>query len=1077
MTDFPITAYDRPSVALANLAQGDWRNAGKALWSPDELPPTRTSPLWKRMMGSLGEIAKDNPVLRGLLSVATDPLFIIGMVLSSRAPIALAGSLFKYGEKFSGYARRLGFFERLFGRAEKIFAGTPIPDLMIKATMEHGKFYNLWGGRLRETFEKFREETGRYPNAQENLALGAKLAKADMPGQVVPFEGHFEKMPPLLADKIVLSPALQKVHDGMAGFFEDFHRDVVAPLQKSNVGQHKLAGYAKELGARFGWSAERIRDQAGIVELTKETGYFPHTLVRTPSMIREYQEQMAEEFARNPAGRKGIYKAAAQSLFSGHAMPRFGVLTPSLEELRKVGPLNPDAEAILKVLHDQSAVDIAATELGGIQRVLGADTSSHEKINDVRKILRGRGFDTQVFERASTTTPSWGQMEGMLEEGRGSQVMMGIENIIKQGTGRREYSVNFTPVIQNYIHSFAKPFVWSTTPIGVGFRGMDPTEPLGVSMVRATARLHPDSANIMATDYLPVLMGQLTESQVSGMFRWNNLKLKALDFLDNSKMAGLIPATTKDKLKGMLLQERGGFSFLNAHSKMASYFYFSTLAGNPASAFQNLLQPIITTLPTVGPRAFWRGLSTTIGKLTGENGYFALRGKGVPSEEAFRKVFGEFVEMGMGPEPLTQSVLRDALESSWDGANGSVLGGMGPTSRPRLERLKRASMTLFSGSEKFNRLVTFEAGKAKAAMDGLAGADAMTFAGKLVRATQFPAGPGEMSPALLKLPAAWRQFLYFPLRYAGFLGESTAWQSINPATGLVNPRNWGTIGRSLAASSAAYHLLKEVGGVDVGRSLMFGALPLPSDYTKAPFFPMPLIPPLASILGNAAATLATGDTSYIKQSLPLLVPGGIQAKRLYKTLAPQFAGYDARTPDGRIPLYGANRALIGYATPMQLFMRAIGLRSDDQTAEESLARYLLKQRDLLREARRQYVEAVVDGNPEEAMRVNRDFRREFPGLGDLSVKPTDIRAAQDRRGLTRLQRLIRTFPAEYRSQFAETVGTAMAGYIGNMLPGDGEAPQSLVSPAETLGGVGIEFPAAGVGTTPAFGPASGGFAP
>jgi len=256
---------------------------------------------------------------------------------------------------------------------------------------------------------------------------------------------------------------------------------------------------------------------------------------------------------------------------------------------------------------------------------------------------------------------------------------------------------------------------------------------------------------------------------------------------------------------------------------------------------------------------------------------------------------------------------------------------------------------------------------------------------------------------------------------------------------------------------------------------MFGALPLP-EYEDSPFFPLPIVPPVLGLAGEGARALVSQDTRHLGRAASLLVPGGVAARRAYRTLSPKYAKYDQRTPDGRIPVFGKNQALVGNYTPMQLFMRAAGVRPTEVGTEQDMTRYLLRHRDEIREARRQYIEATVQGNPEEAQRIQDTFKRLYPSLGPITVKKSDLQAAEDRRMLTRLQRLLRTLPKEYRPMFQQLVNTAMAGQMGNMFgasePGIGGGPQHQAAP-QAPGAYGSASPGAATLTTPFGAPASG----
>jgi len=447
---------------------------------------------------------------------------------------------------------------------------------------------------------------------------------------------------------------------------------------------------------------------------------------------------------------------------------------------------------------------------------------------------------------------------------------------------------------------------------------------------------------------------------------------------------------------------------------------------------QNLLQPMITTMPMTGVRPFLRGVSETISKL---QRYFALRFEGVSHEAAFREVFKEFTERGLGAAPISEAVLRDALEETVATTQGMAAPVLGGDKRKAWQAFKDIAMRMFSATETWNRLVSFEAGKAKAIMDGLRGEKALEFASNVVRATQFPAGIGQMPRILLSIPAPWRQFMYFPIRYAGFLAESLRWGG-----GLR--RNWGTIARSILASAVVARMARDILNVDLTRGLMFGALPVPQ-FEGTPFYPFPVVPPIIGLAGSVVHAVATGDTQHLRYTLPLLAPGGIFFRRAYETLSPKYADYRNRDAQGRIPVYNREGMLIGYQTPLQLFMRAVGFPTISTRAEQELTQYLLKQRDRIRDFRRRYVNAIMQNKPVEASRIQEEFRRAYPSLGKLQIKKSDLTAYERRMLMARLIRILRTLPKEYRQEFADYINIILAHQFGEEI-----SPLNLVQPVE-----------------------------
>ncbi|RLF08197.1 MAG: hypothetical protein DRJ64_01545, partial [Thermoprotei archaeon] len=114
----PLTIYDRPSVATARLIEGDLEGAIRALLAPQSLAPEKRSSLAEKLLGGWRAAAKTNPFIKMILDVATDPLVIASLLLTSRFPIAAADKMFKYARNLSAYVNAPGWLTGLFGRAE-----------------------------------------------------------------------------------------------------------------------------------------------------------------------------------------------------------------------------------------------------------------------------------------------------------------------------------------------------------------------------------------------------------------------------------------------------------------------------------------------------------------------------------------------------------------------------------------------------------------------------------------------------------------------------------------------------------------------------------------------------------------------------------------------------------------------------------------------------------------------------------------------------------------------------------------------------------------------------------------------
>jgi len=504
----------------------------------------------------------------------------------------------------------------------------------------------------------------------------------------------------------------------------------------------------------------------------------------------------------------------------------------------------------------------------------------------------------------------------------------------------------------------------------------------------------------------------------------------------------------------------GGFA-----GNIAGYFYTTTLGLNPASSTKNLLQTVLTT-GSMDPKYTPKGIAEANRRVLK---YASLRSSGELAETAWEKAFPEFHAAKLDPSPLTEKLLKGSLEDAWMTATRHV--GAGTTLSQKAQDIM---LSLFSASERYNRIVAFHTSLARQAAEKAAGiadiqfgthghgmlvedptgqlvlSEAAERAREFVKFTQFPAGLGQTPYILQNIPAPFRQFMHFPLRYIDFLISSTK-------MGVEQGRNWGTVGRTMAGAAAAYELGQGLLDVDLSAGLVTGALPLPMG-PDAPFYPFPLVPPTLGLMGAGVAALQSGSMQPLTQQLPVVIPSGVALARaqryLYpfipqgarKILASEYADYPTRTADGRIPLYTSQGVLKGYHTPMQLIGRAMGLGAMSTEKERDLMEYLMKQRDIIREYRREYLEAIVSNDYHKAEKVQKEFQRHFPELGPIVIHQRDLDAIRLRREIPRLERVMDTIPEQYRPFYGRMVGEILAGEAQRLM---GVDPALLMAPRTT----------------------------
>ncbi len=583
----------------------------------------------------------------------------------------------------------------------------------------------------------------------------------------------------------------------------------------------------------------------------------------------------------------------------------------------------------------------------------------------------------------------------------------------------RQYSLDVWDASKRYANATANTYAWHGTEAGKTINT--------IAKKPGVWGDQPWLESYLYDDIVPHLQGNKSYQELQRSISFSMRKAKVHKFITTHPM---IRATVGDKGIKWLSQYTGdisgSWSAEGIGASVASWFHLSTLGANIAPASKNSLQTLLTTINVVGPKGMYRGLKG----VPGSEGALKKMGDylrmitvdGKSTKEAFRLAFSEYVDDLGDASQIVESMLAGDIAK--EGIARRMMSGS------TWEKVKRGMLMPFSTSEGMNRVVSYYAGRNQHLYQNahkLAGATSavrkqiMSEAGKvgqtLTMTTQFTGGPLGIPKALINTWPPWKQFMHFPMRFAGMLQGSVR-MGADPSK-----MDWGTIGRTLAGSTAMYVGAKNLLGVDISQGLMMGALPIPT-YEGSPFYPFPLVPPAVGVLGTAGKALLTGESKNLAATAALLVPGGIATRKAYRSLSPRFADYRGKTPEGRIPIYNDKKALIGTMSPLQLTLRALGLKPAGMAAEQGAAQWLLSQREKIRAYRRDYLQALMENDTNKAGKIQAEFQKGYPELGPLQVKKSDIRAITNRREITRLHRIEKGLPAAYRPLFSQILGEA-----------------------------------------------------
>ena len=438
----------------------------------------------------------------------------------------------------------------------------------------------------------------------------------------------------------------------------------------------------------------------------------------------------------------------------------------------------------------------------------------------------------------------------------------------------------------------------------------------------------------------------------------------------------------------------GQFGGLSGQTARA--LYSSHLGLNMGSVMLNMLQPITMGMPLVGVGAAMRGYQDSMKMMAGYASDRMKMGARITDSqkmELLEKHFTETIQLADGTtRKVNFADLSDIGLSPFQIVDeASLRSGYKRPAGPAEYWLFEGTMKPFEKAEWFNRLtmahaakhVRRRAGKLNTSEDvGRLKDDAAT----LVQKTQFGSDPVNRPEIFyskyFENPLA-RQFLQFPLRQI---------------TGtLLNPQEMGGsvlkhIIKAMGYSAIAYETGKNLLDMDVSRGLFVGSV---TDLVGGDRFFKErdatgslagnIAPPALDILVNATQAVGTGDLELLKETIPRMIPGGVAFSRLVGAAGqvPMAAGLQRQYADwsnmkeGQVPVYKSDGRLIGNMNASSVVLKALGADMRQYKEPQELNKFLLANREQMKEYRRKWISSVLGNNLGEAERIKAEFEGRF----------------------------------------------------------------------------------------------------
>ena len=1002
--DFPVTFYDRPELMFANMLRGDVDGLTRSMLAPDTLSPRQMQDVKDRLLKG----KKTNPITKTILEIATNPLVWIGALAMVKYPIGSTNALLALRKGLIPKTASMGkMVSGLHGGLEKLRSVPEAFETLWGIFREKSKFLLRHSQAMDDIFQE--ANATRPLSKAEGYMVSARLDGLHSTDhymfkllrnepEYIAFMG--DKNTPIAAGlQQKLGRRLNSIADKMKGVYHKMFKDL-----RPN----------EQVRARMDRAAHLKGQQIG----EKVEFYHPHAGEYDKYYKRQLRGYTKKEFRRHLS-----YEYEAP--LSRHEMARRGGMFANREhvlELETAGVVpkgftSKVTDPILQRWSDEAA-GVAKGIWDDVSKLnLSVTGERGEFIKRMRQhYTTGPGKNTNLIARLGNKNmadETLDAMAGALQDAGGNAAELATEfgEIGKVMGQPASYSLNPWESFHRYAQSTSSDFAYHATGLGAKMTSIIKTP----GIFKGETHLE----SYIVDGIMPHILGYNTYGQMQRSILASTRNMKIIDWMKNHPFVQdtLGPKHTKTIVDW--LSRPGAGSVDEIGGQAAGWFHLSTLGANLSATSANAMQTFITTVNHVGFKGLGRALTGYAGQeglISRVNRYIGMRVKGIASEKAFQEAFPEFVkEMGAASQVTERLLAGDVASAGYP----KLFKAKGVW-----DKVKTGLMLPFSKTEEGNQLLAFYSGRyahmaqhAQKIGTAALSAEASKVGGTLALMTQFAGGPMGIPSHIMHLNPMWRQYMHFPMRMLGYIHNSLR-LGTDP-----NKLNWGSIGRMLGISTAGYIAARNIAGIDLSRGLLAGALPLPG-YERGVFYPFPLVPPTAAVIGEIGKAALTGNPEQLGSVAAMLIPGGTAARRLYRGLAPKYADYENPTQDGRVPLYNDDGALIGSMTPMELTLRSIGLRPSSVSAEAGAAQWLLGQRDRVRGYRREYTMALFRNDTREADKINREFQKAYPELGPIRIKKSDLRALQNRREMSRIHRITRGISSAYRPIFEQVVGGA-----------------------------------------------------
>lgn len=558
--------------------------------------------------------------------------------------------------------------------------------------------------------------------------------------------------------------------------------------------------------------------------------------------------------------------------------------------------------------------------------------------------------------------------------------------------------------------------------------------------------------NIMEKHVIPSLLGyrSMESGAAVAMSEWTRAQTLKLANTDLFKSVEKLGGVSERFVRGM---RRYGASSPTGSAELGSgvakLFYGSTIGLNLNTALTNLLQPL-HNLHQLGFKNTVRAYGQTIEMMynyAGERSKLGRNASPAEIEAAMDRSFKRTLTGGVNTN------LREVADigSAW---NSVEKAGYGSQLTQPSGGIFELVMKPFQATEMVNRVATANAVLNAAEEGWLAGGRsnrldpyrAQQDARQAVEMMQFGSSPLNRPLMFyndyLRNPAI-RQFLQFPVRSAvniiampGMIGGE------RNVLGMEIKNKYGVMGvdaaRMLGVSAIGYEVFKNMFDADVSRGLAVGWAP-EIDVEKDKKFVLPTPPFAEAMYSGVRAVMSGGDKEVMSDIVPLLIPGGVALSRALGGapksealqalgLQKKFADWSAPDAEGNIPMYDAEGRMLGMYSGADIVLRSLGTDMGRFNNQTEVTKFLLSNRDQMRDIRRQWIASVLGNDMMKAGKIKANYERQF-GM-PLTVTQQQMKQAVRVREESVSSRTIDSIDKDLKQQYQDIMGASVPNATG-----------------------------------------------